>query len=451
MALRLKSNPAPMSGALFVSNPRRKKVRSVRKNRAVSKLRVVRKRKNPAKAKRKVIRFNPLRKLTLRKVRKNRSRKLVLRKARKNPMRKRKIVARKNPIRRRKVSLLRKNRKHVLRFRKNPRKAVRKHAMRKNSRKAVRVVRKNPMTLGFLKPLENLVAKVPFIGSKVAPYTQPIAVAMIGGAGVVGGLSMIGRLPVVGEYAKYPFGNAFGATVMGLGLAVVSAFLPVSSETKKSLAIAFASAGGAINAGQLLMCGFDLDACKQQNLALLGSDDSSDSVVTAEEQVVGRLGDGMYYEIQPYAGVAVDMAGIDYSGSHYGDAQACPADLSPIEGEMAVRGRDAFIARFGTAPKRMAGERKAISGMAGQMGHRWGWLIKALGWQRFSQLAQLPPAQRQKLIRQLKASAIQASQATFDKELTGGFQGIALSGVAMDMSGLAVDNMAGIAIAGAGI
>ena len=118
---------------------------------------------------------------------------------------------------------------------------------------------------------------------------------------------------------------------------------------------------------------------------------------------------------------------------------------------MAVRGRDAYMAKFGTEPKRMAGQKRHMSIMAGKMGHRWGWLIKALGWQRFSQLAQLPPAQRKKLIRKLKASAIQASQATFDRELTGGLQGIEYSGVAMDMSGLAVDNMAGIAIAGAGI
>ena len=457
MALRLKSNPAPMSGALFVSNPRKRKAKSVRKNRAVKKLRVVRKRKNTAK--KKVARKNPAKRVVRKKaVRKNTAKKrLVLRKkARKNPVRKRKVVARKrkavkrkNPVRKRRV--VSRKRKAVKRkvARKNPmRKRIVRKAKRKNPVRKTRIIRKNPMVLGFLKPVEKLVAKVPFIGKTVAPYTQPIAVAMIGGAGVAGAMATVGRLPVVGQYAKYPFGHAFGATVMGLGLAVVSAFLPVKPATKKALALSFAGAGGAINAGQLMMCGFDLDACKEQNLAML----NADADVAVAEEVAGlHMGDGMYYEIQPLSGVAVDMAGIDYDNSQYGDANACPADLSPIEGEMAVRGRDAYMAKFGTAPKRMAGEKKHMSIMAGKMGHRWGWLIKSLGWQRFSQLAQLPPAQRKKLIRKLKASAIQASQATFDRELTGGLQGISYSGLAMDMSGLAVDNMAGIAIAGAGI
>jgi len=453
MALRLKSNPAPRSGALFVSNPRKRK--SVRKNRAVKKLRVVRKRKNTAK--KRVVRKNrknPVRAKKLRVVRKrkNTAKKRVVRKNRKNPVRKRRVIAkrRRNPIRKRK-NVMRK-RKNVMRKRKNPmrkRRVMRK--ARKNPKRKTRIIRKNPMTLAFLKPIENLVSKVPVIGKKVAPYTQPAIIAMAGGAGVVGGMMTVGRLPVVGQYAKYPFGHAFGATVMGLGLAVVSAFLPVKPATKKALALSFAGAGGAINAGQLMMCGFDLQACKDQNLAMLGADVDNADVLDVDPVAGVHLGDGMYYEVQPLAGVAHDMAGIDYDNAQYGDANACPADLSPVEGEMAMRGRDAFMAKFGTAPKRMAGQKRYMSVMAGKQGHRWGWLIKSLGWQRFSQLAQLPPAQRRKLIAKLKASAIQASQATFDRELTGGLQGIAMSGIAMDTAGLAVDNMAGIAIAGAGI
>jgi len=478
MALQLRNNPAPvLSGALFVSNPRRKKL-VVRKNGA-KKLKVVSKRANPLRKVKvkKMVRKNPLKlmhnPLRKRKVvaRKNprKARKLSLRKL--NPLRRRKAVVRKmklNPLRRRKVSrkvrkmnpkrkfssLLRKMRKNPFKVRK-ARKA-RKAVARKNPRRSMRKVRKNPLTIGFLKPLENLVAKVPFIGSKVAPYTQPIAVAMIGGAGVVGGLSMIGRLPMVGQYAKYPFGNAFGASIMGLGLAVASAFLPVSSDTKKSLAIAFASAGGAINAGQLLMCGFDLDACKAQNLALLGSDDSADSASAVVADTAG-LGDGMYYEIQPsysgisYNGVSVDMAGVDYQSAELGDAMSCPSDLSVAEGQSAVKGREAFLQRFGMPSRKIAGAKSYQSAMVGKEGHRWGWLIKALGYQRFSKLASLPPKQRKELIAKMKASAIASSQATFDQELTGAMQGIAMSGVSMDMSGLAVDSLSGIAVAGAGI
>ena len=460
MALHLRSNPAPRSGALFVSNPKKRKV--VRKNRkkvAVKKLKVVRKRKNPAK-KRVVAkkRKNPVRKkrvATMKKrampkrrnpIRKRKAvaKKRVVRKARKNPIRKRKAVAkrvvrkaRKNPIRRRKV-MARKNRKNPVR--------------------KTRIVRKNPMTFGFLKPVEGIAKKIPLIGKHVAPFVQPAVGMMIGGAGVYGTMASVARLPYVGQYAKskYVFGNAFGATIAGIGLAVLTtALLPkklVSADTKKALAISFAGAGGALNAMQLMMCGFDLQACADQNASLMGGADEAMSEVVADNAGL-HLGDGMYYEVQPLSGIAMDMAGIDYQSAELGDAMSCPSDLSVEEGQVALQGREAFIRKFGMPRRKMAGAKSFQSKMAGQAGHRWGWLIKSLGYERFAKLAGMPVKQRRELIAKLKASAIQASQATFDQELTGGLQGIAMdmSGIAMDMSGLAIDNMAGIAIAGAGI
>ena len=411
MALRLRSNPVSSGGgALFVSNPRKRKI--VRKNRkkvAVRKLKVVRKRKNPAK-----------------------KRKVVARKNRKNPMRKRRVMrkARKNPMRKRKV-MARKNRKNPVR--------------------KTRVVRKNPMAFGFLKPVENLVKKIPVIGKKVAPFTQSAFGLMIGAGGVTGAMMGVGHIPVVRDYAKYPFGHAFGFTVMGVGLAVASALLPVKPATKKALALSFAGAGGAINAFQLVMCGFDLQACADQNLTMLGANDQDDALAVDPEVSGLALGDGMYYEVQALSGIAQDMAGIDYQSAELGDAMSCPADLSVDEGQVAIQGREAFMRKFGMPARKMAGARSFQSKMAGQKGHRWGWLIKSLGYERFSKLASMPAKQRKMLIAKLKASAIKASQSTFDQELTGAMQGIAMSGVAMDMSGLVVDNMSGIAIAGAGI
>lgn len=471
MALRLKRNPAPRSGALYVSNPRKRKKPVRRKKRTVKKLRVVRKRKNGTKKgqvrktarrafttkrrniakKRKTTttkRKNIAKKRVVRK-RKNIAKKRVVRKNRRNPVRKRKNIAKKRVVRRKRKNIMRK-RKNVMRKRRNgtkkgmvrktARRAYSKRKNRRNPMKKTRIIRHNPMQLSFLKPVEKLVKKIPLIGKHVAPYTQPALVAMIGGAGVAGGMNYVGAVP----YSDKVYGNAFGYTLMGLSLAVLSAVLPVKTATKKALAISFAGAGGALNAAQLMMCGFDLQACAEQNKQLLGAS-------TASAEAVAGLGDGMYYEIEPLSGVAVDMAGIDYETAHYGDASACPHDLSAMESQMAIHGRDAFLGHFGAIPQRMAGEKQYHSAMAGKHGHRWGWLIKSLGYQRFAQLAMLPPMQRKKLIHKLKASAIQASKATFDAELTGGYQGLAYSGLAMDMSGLAIDNMAGIAITGAGI
>ena len=506
MALRLKSNPAPLNGALYVSNPRRrKKASSSRRKKALAKLKSMvapkRRKKTRRKARRKtrrnglalsglVVKSNPKKKRVVRKkkkavskkkrvvrkkrksstrkkrtsavkkraVRKNkrrvvRKRKVSSRKRRRNPIRKRKLTARKNrrnPVRKRRRSAPKKRRSVAKRRgtkkgmrRKTARRAyMKKRKNRRNPKRKVRIVRKNPLALTFLQPLERLVSKIPVVGKKIAPYTQPAVVAMAGGVSVVAGMKYVSSIPFVGEYAKYPFGNAFGYTVMGVGLAALSQVLPLAPATKKALGMACAVAGGALNAAQLMKSGFDLDAVKQENLEMLG-----ESVGFGGEAVAG-LGDGMYYEIQPLSGVAHDMAGLDYDTAQLGDACTCPSDLSPVEGKAAVLGRDGYMKTFGQPPKKMAGKKTYQSIMANRLGHRWGWLIKSLGYQRFKQLAQLPPKQRKMLIAKLKASAIQASQSTFDSELTGAMSGLDYS---VDMSGLAADNLSGLAIAGAGI
>ena len=512
MALRLKSNPAPLNGALYVSNPRRrKKASSSRRKSALAKLkkltsakrkkstrrksrrktrrnglslsglaiksnpkrkkRVVRKKKKAVSKKRKTV-ARKKRKSTTRKRRTSSVKRRSVRKNKKRVVRKRKVSSRKrrrNPVRKRRVSSRRKGTKKGMR-RKTARKAymkkrkaparkrrgtkkgmrrktarrayMKKRKNRKNPKRKVRIVRKNPLALTFLQPLEKLVSKIPVIGKKIAPYTQPAVVAMAGGVSVVAGMKYVSSIPYVGEYAKYPFGHAFGYTVMGVGLAALSQVLPLAPATKKAIGMACAVAGGALNAAQLMKSGFDLDAVKQENLEMLGESDGFGS------EAVAGLGDGMYYEIQPLSGVAHDMAGLDYDTAQLGDACTCPSDLSPIEGKAAVLGRDGYQRTFGTPPKKMAGRKTYQSIMANRQGHRWGWLIKSLGYQRFKQLAQLPPRQRKMLIAKLKASAIQASQATFDQELTGAMSGIDYS---LDMSGLSVDALSGVAIAGAGI
>ena len=509
MALRLKSNPAPLNGALYVSNPRRrKKASSSRRQKALAKLKSMvapkRRKKTRRKARRKtrrnglalsglVVKSNPKKKRVVRKkkkavskkkrvvrkkrksstrkrrtsavkkraVRKNkrrvvRKRKVSSRKRRRNPIRKRRLSARKNGtkkgmrrktarkayMKKRKAPAKRRGTKKGMRRKTARRAYMKKRKNRRNPKRKVRIVRKNPLALTFLQPLERLVSKIPVVGKNLAPYTQPAVVAMAGGVSVVAGMKYVSSIPFVGEYAKYPFGNAFGYTVMGVGLAALSQVLPLAPATKKALGMACAVAGGALNAAQLMKSGFDLDAVKQENLEMLG-----ESVGFGGEAVAG-LGDGMYYEIQPLSGVAHDMAGLDYDTAQLGDACTCPSDLAPVEGKAAVLGRDGYMKTFGQPPKKMAGKKTYQSIMANRLGHRWGWLIKSLGYQRFKQLAQLPPKQRKMLIAKLKASAIQASQSTFDSELTGAMSGLDYS---VDMSGLAVDSLSGLAIAGAGI
>ncbi len=65
--------------------------------------------------------------------------------------------------------------------------------------------------------------------------------------------------------------------------------------------------------------------------------------------------------------------------------------------------------RFGHPPHRvnaMGGAKGSASHLAGRRGHRWGWLIKMIGFKKFQKLAALPPDQRLRLVKKMRAAAI---------------------------------------------
>jgi hypothetical protein len=87
-----------------------------------------------------------------------------------------------------------------------------------------------------------------------------------------------------------------------------------------------------------------------------------------------------------------------------GDAMSSPADLSIEEGEAALAGPASWHSRFGGAPvvhTRHGGH----SPYAGRPGHRFGWLIKLIGFDRFRRMAALPPGQRIALLAEMKQQA----------------------------------------------
>jgi hypothetical protein len=453
MALRLRRNPAPSTGALFVSNPKRRKKRKASSVRKVKALR--KNRRKPVQKKRKVVRKK--RKASARKNRKVVAKRSIKRKVvRKNKAKKRVVRRKRRVVRKNKAIKRRVKRRSIVRRKNGTKKGMRRKTARraymkrrKNRRNPakksrIRVVRRNPMSgFAFLKPIEKLVSKIPVIGKKIAPATGVAVGTMVGGAacGVI--MPQLGAVP----YADKVFGHAFGYTVLGIGLAAVSAVLPLKKDTKVALAASFAAGGGAINAFQLAMNGFSLAAVAEANKLTMGVSEEAEMDLD-----VAGLGDGMYYEVAPLSGLAVDMNGM-YHDAEYGDAAHAPADLDAHEGQAAMQGPQAYMATFGPPSVKAMGIQSGVSQHAGQHGHRWGWLIKSLGFQRFQALAKMAPQKRRRLIRQMKAAAMQAASSAYDQALTGAYQGLAvdMNGLAVDMSGLAVDNMAGLAIAGSGI
>lgn len=124
-------------------------------------------------------------------------------------------------------------------------------------------------------------------------------------------------------------------------------------------------------------------------------------------------GDGMAYEVAslaPPSFSGFDQGVSDYAGASPADALYSGADLDVEEGQAACAGQPAYMAKFGHPPVRISamGGQVTHSHLAGRQGHRWGWLIKMIGFNRFQQIAALPPAQRLAILRKMRAAALAA-------------------------------------------
>jgi hypothetical protein len=140
---------------------------------------------------------------------------------------------------------------------------------------------------------------------------------------------------------------------------------------------------------------------------------------------------GLAYSGLAYSGVAVTNPG--YSGvavqnpgygaadeqaimAEYGDAQESDSyvsgdDFDDEEGQAFIDGPRAFFMRFGRPARVATRMRGPYSRHAGKHGHRWGWLIKLVGFQNAQQIAGLPPEERLKVINALRKQALSTYQA----------------------------------------
>lgn len=131
----------------------------------------------------------------------------------------------------------------------------------------------------------------------------------------------------------------------------------------------------------------------------------------------GDLGDGGAYQIQP---VGMDSAlgamHQHYADAMYGDAAVCGPDLSEAEGNAALAGVGAFFGTFGQTPHSTMRVNLGTSRHAGREGHRWGWLIKLVGFAEFQRIVALPPADRCAVIEQMRVAAIEAAKGGLAKQ-----------------------------------
>jgi len=403
MALALRTNGAmPLSGALFVSNPRpRKAKRAARKNgKATAQGTRANKRRKARKGTKRA--FSAVRKASRRNT--------ALKVARKNTRRsasgrflKRRNGAVKVVANRRRRSKARRN---GLAF--SPR--------ANGGRKVRRVMRRRNTGssgggYGFANAITNkvksLVGKVPVLGSIASKFVAPVLVgALVGGVHYYGVAVLQKLAPGLLDSVspvKYTLTGVAVATLLKSGLPGIN---KIPADLANQLATGALVVGGALDAYRALT----------RSLGDLGDLGEAVSLYDYSGAVplydysgmgAGAYGDGGYYDVVP-----MQPAGNSYyAGAEEGDALYAPDDLAMDEGEAALGGLAMWRSTFGDEPRMQQRTSGYHSGLAGQPGHRFGWLIKIIGFDNFQRVAAMPPADRQAWIASYKAEALKMADA----------------------------------------
>lgn len=291
-------------------------------------------------------------------------------------------------------------------------------------------LRKNPgsMLLGGLDRLGAMVSGVPGVGGFLGPKVTPLGLGAAVGAVHFYALQYLGpKLPSLGaqigalvgqEDAGYRAGETaqkFGYTIGGVAVASALAlgrrFAPKMFD---------ATTVNVIGTGAMLV-GAAVDF-----IDYMRGDDASvaadDMAFTGEEALnglayTGGQLNGVAYtggELNGLAYTGGNLNGVHMNGMHslneaylrapFDDAAYSGADFDASEGQAMMSGAYGYMNRFGL-PAMRNGRRSGPSSMAGKHGHRWGWLVRMIGWERAAKLAAMSPDKRCAIINQLRGQA----------------------------------------------
>jgi len=459
VALVLRNNPAPLSGALFVKNPRRR-VRKNRKARRAIKFRslggLFKNRRRVKRVRRNSVAMRHNRRRSAKKggvlsrllarFKMKRNAGYQLNRRRRGVRRGAGLMARLRMNRRRRVSrnpmksFLARGKKVSFFAKKNAgyqlnrrRRTVRKNAGYQLNR------RRNPSEGGFnlaiLRPVEGLVAKFPILGSPVAKAMGFVVFGALAGATHYYGVKAVryvgGMLPApVQKVGGFLAPVGYSLTGVLANYAIQRLPIPFLSDAqKKSLGVAAMIAGGVLDVFRALKG-------QSSDLGDLDGDDD--------------FGDGQAYDVVPLSGIGQGYGAIgegmgaigegmgdagDYGDAEMADAYYSGPDLDGYEGEAAMYGAHAYRSTFGAPPKRASRVVSPFSRHAGRRGHRWGWLIKAVGYERFQAIAAMEPEARCALIAELRKQAMATVDAKLARKEMAGI-GEGMGGIGQGLSGI---------------
>ncbi len=260
------------------------------------------------------------------------------------------------------------------------------------------------------------------LGGWFTGYALPIAIAGAAGGAIhayanfgAGDISgrineLASKIPTVGPWVVTHAPNTLSGVLVGGGLGLVAGMLRGQPMAQKYLALtggAVITVGAAMDAYNAMAArraqsvasvdDLDLGALALDNMGALALDNMG-------ALALDNLGDGMAYETAPLAGEQL------YGQATLGDAYYSGADFSLGEGQALLNGSQVWVHKYGRPATRTKRASGSASHMAGVPGHRWGWLIKMIGFRRAAAIAAMKPKKRLKVLKAMRSGAIKGFQ-----------------------------------------
>jgi len=324
----------------------------------------------------------------------------------------------------------------------NPRRRKNRRNPRKSSFGAL-ALRKNPGLLGVLDRGGQMVGDLPFVGGFFGPKVAPLGLGLAVGAVHFYVLRTLGpKIPdltaMVGSYlGREAQGYDLGVKAQKFGYSIGGVAVASALQAGRRFAPGLfpASTVNVLSTGALLV-GAAVDFIDYMrggdvSEASMDADFIGDDLALNGLAYTGGGLNGVHMNGAHLNGVHMNgmhMNGADdlmaaYQGAQMSDAAFSGPDFDAAEGQALMMGPVAFRDRFGLPTVRGVMNRGGRSPMAGQHGHRWGWLVKLIGFDRTARLATLPPKKRCALIAKLRSKAM-----AFVDRKTADLSGLAYTG-----------------------
>lgn len=290
-------------------------------------------------------------------------------------------------------------------------------------------LRKNPGVLSALDSAGMMVSRVPFVGGFLGPKVAPLGLGLAVGAVHYYALRYLGpKLPdlaakVGGYLGREAQGYDLGMRAQKFGYSIGGVLVATALQIGRRAAPKMfpATTVNVLSTGAMIV-GAAVDFIDHKR----GGDSSEasmDAEFTGDDMALNGVAytggelNGVAYtggELNGLAYTGGDLNGAHMNGLHslneaymrasFEDAAYSGADFDAAEGQAMLHGPRAYMAKFGL-PAMRNGRRSGMSSMAGKHGHRWGWLVRMVGWERAAKLAAMPPSKRCAIINQLRGQA----------------------------------------------